>query len=157
MYMLWWLASDGGFSRVSYCYYYFFLFSRKKWKPIFNAAKQKLAPASRVYFEFLDWLTSSIRPFVRPPSRPYPAHPLRESCYHTTLIWRSLTLMLWMFCMEEYALPMYSIDIEAFSHTFGAVFSSKSQLAVTNIVTHSLITSSSILTDIVGHWAFFDI
>lgn len=25
MYMLWWLASDGGFSRVSYCYYYFFL------------------------------------------------------------------------------------------------------------------------------------
>ena len=46
---------------------------------------------------------------------------------------------------------MCAIDTEAVSHTFGAVFPSKSKLAVTNIVTQSLITSSSILTDIVGH------
>ena len=62
-----------------------------------------------------------------------------------------------MFWMEKNALHMRAIDTEAVSHTFGAVFPSKSKLAVTNIVTQSLITSSSILTDIVGHWAFFDI
>ena len=44
MYMLWWLASDGGFSRVSYCYYYFFLFSRKKMKANFQCCEAKVGP-----------------------------------------------------------------------------------------------------------------